>query len=251
MGPMVSRAPDAQVSVRTLLAAALVFAGAALVHLAAIDRPLLDEGPASAAPADLLRAALLAVAAVLFVGALGPPRQDLSAAPSRIGIALAWSSLVLGAAAALVFLADPRVFFALAEEGSIVETASAAIALAASAAYARVALRARALAPALAAWSAALAAVTFLIGMEEISWFQQLVAFESPASFGENLQGELNLHNFATNKFENAYYFGTFLLFVVAPFLVERLAPASGAVARRLVPGRGGGWAPARTRGVN
>lgn len=64
-----------------------------------------------------------------------------------------------------------------------------------------------------------LALVFFVIAMEEVSWFQRVLAFETPEAFGSNLQGEFNLHNFATKMFENAYYTGAFICLIGLPFL--------------------------------
>lgn len=64
-----------------------------------------------------------------------------------------------------------------------------------------------------------LAVIFFLIAMEEVSWFQRVAGFETPDAFSRNLQGEFNLHNFATNKVEYAFYLGTFLYLIVLPFL--------------------------------
>jgi hypothetical protein len=59
----------------------------------------------------------------------------------------------------------------------------------------------------------------FLMAMEEISWFQRVLEIETPETFNNNFQGEMNLHNFATNHVENMYYFGAFLFLVVLPFI--------------------------------
>jgi len=61
--------------------------------------------------------------------------------------------------------------------------------------------------------------VYFVIAMEEVSWFQRVVEFETPDAFTTNLQGEFNLHNFATKIFENAFYTGGFLWLIGLPFL--------------------------------
>jgi len=65
----------------------------------------------------------------------------------------------------------------------------------------------------------ALSFVFFIMAMEEVSWFQRILQVETPDTFKENLQGEMNLHNFATSYVENAYYFGAFVFLVVFPFL--------------------------------
>lgn len=60
--------------------------------------------------------------------------------------------------------------------------------------------------------------VFFVIAMEEISWFQRIIEFDTPATFNDNLQQEANLHNFNTNYSENIYYFGAFIFLVVLPY---------------------------------
>ena len=64
-----------------------------------------------------------------------------------------------------------------------------------------------------------LAAIFFVIAMEEISWFQRVAEFETPDAFSLNQQGEFNLHNFATDLSEYVFYTGTFLYLIVLPFL--------------------------------
>lgn len=63
-----------------------------------------------------------------------------------------------------------------------------------------------------------LSLVFFVVAMEEVSWFQRQLEIETPAAFSANMQGEMNLHNFATNYVENIYYFGAFLFLVTLPF---------------------------------
>ncbi len=60
----------------------------------------------------------------------------------------------------------------------------------------------------------------FIIGMEEVSWFQRILHFQTIGMFDGNQQNETNLHNFANDYFENLYYGGTYLFFVILPFLV-------------------------------
>jgi hypothetical protein len=64
--------------------------------------------------------------------------------------------------------------------------------------------------------------VSFVIGLEEVSWFQRQLAIETPEVFASNLQGELNIHNFATDLVENIYYSAAFFSFVLIPFLSTR-----------------------------
>jgi hypothetical protein len=59
----------------------------------------------------------------------------------------------------------------------------------------------------------------FVMAMEEVSWFQRVIEIETPTSFQDNYQNEINLHNFATDYIENIYYFATFVFLVVFPLL--------------------------------
>lgn len=59
----------------------------------------------------------------------------------------------------------------------------------------------------------------FVMAMEEVSWFQRVIEIETPTTFQDNYQNEINLHNFATDYIENIYYFATFIFLVAFPFL--------------------------------
>lgn len=87
-------------------------------------------------------------------------------------------------------------------------------------------------------WTLVLFSVLFLlIGLEEISWFQRVFEFRTPDLFFKNAQREINLHNFATDKTENAYYFGAFVFLVVLPFIrSQRLLPSTNHYFELLVP---------------
>ncbi|MGZ8213584.1 MAG: hypothetical protein ACXWTP_03690 [Methylosarcina sp.] len=65
---------------------------------------------------------------------------------------------------------------------------------------------------------ALIALVFFIIGMEEVSWFQRVLNIKTPEIFKSSLQSEINLHNIKTDYFENAYYFGSFVYLVLLPF---------------------------------
>jgi hypothetical protein len=79
-----------------------------------------------------------------------------------------------------------------------------------------------------------LAAGCFVTGGEEISWGQRIFGIPETEKFAGNQQGEMNLHNYYTNAFENVYYFGSWLGLVVLPFLMTRFATlrANGILAR-------------------
>ncbi len=61
--------------------------------------------------------------------------------------------------------------------------------------------------------------IFFVMAGEEISWFQRVFNIETPDSFKNNIQSEMNFHNFATDRLELMFYFGSFLFLVVMPFL--------------------------------
>lgn len=62
-------------------------------------------------------------------------------------------------------------------------------------------------------------AVFFVIGMEEISWFQRVLEIESSEFFLErNAQLETNFHNMYTHTSEHVYYIGAFILLAVMPY---------------------------------
>jgi len=70
-----------------------------------------------------------------------------------------------------------------------------------------------------------LALVTLLLAGEELSWGQRIFEWATPAAFAKiNAQGETNLHNLATQLFQNTWYFGGWLLLVALPFFREPLA---------------------------
>jgi hypothetical protein len=69
------------------------------------------------------------------------------------------------------------------------------------------------------------ALVLFVMAGEEISWGQRLFQWETTGFFAENnIQGETNLHNLATQLFQNVLYFGGFILLIVLPFFQRAIA---------------------------
>lgn len=66
---------------------------------------------------------------------------------------------------------------------------------------------------------ALLALITFMMIGEELSWGQRIIGWETPTDYAEiNMQGETNLHNLATQLFQNTLYFGGWILLVALPF---------------------------------
>lgn len=72
----------------------------------------------------------------------------------------------------------------------------------------------------LAAALSMLAAIVFLlIALEEVSWFQRELDYDTNEFFRvHNDQGETSFHNIYNQESEDIYYFGGFLLLVAVPF---------------------------------
>lgn len=159
------------------------------------------------------------------VAALGAPVLRLA---SRRELSICVAMWVLAALMALIFAIDPSAFSLLAHEDGLVEWFSAVLIFVACGFLTAAAMgqfrAARAGAGSLA-WvatgaAALLAAVFFVIGMEEISWMQRIFDIATPeALLANNKQQELNLHNLSTGLSEFLYYTGSFTLLTLAPFI--------------------------------
>jgi hypothetical protein len=183
---------------------------------------------------ELLRSILLVGSAVLFVYAFHIQGADRKSPVTKIGIlarkdrlfaATRWPLLAFATALPWVHVWSPEHFSRLGREDGIVENLSALLVLAASVVSLFAAwrvFRSRERPQAIVLLLVGLSGVFFLIGMEEISWGQRIVGFESPSFFRENLQGEANIHNFATDAFEDLYYSLAAVLLIVLPFVQDR-----------------------------
>lgn len=66
--------------------------------------------------------------------------------------------------------------------------------------------------------------VTFVLAGEELSWGQRIIHFSTPeVAKSMNAQGEFNLHDMATQLFQNVWYVGSWALLIVLPFFHEKL----------------------------
>jgi hypothetical protein len=208
--------------VAILVAVAFLF----IDHLV-LDDIIPNRGPRWT-PYDFVKAALaagLAMAMVVSVLSDGPELPDARApAVARPGPVIL--NYGLAVAFVLLFLISPVAFNWLSLEDNVVEYGSALFCLAGAAFFVSAAWaihrsaertgRRRA-----ALWVALLGAVgLFLIGMEEISWFQRVLGFGTPESFAANRQGEVNLHNFATTPVTSLYRIGSWAVLVLLPFVV-------------------------------
>ena len=63
--------------------------------------------------------------------------------------------------------------------------------------------------------------------MEEVSWFQRSFGIKTPEALSGNKQGEMNLHNFASNTSEIVYYFASFVYLIAFPFVYDQMRALS------------------------
>lgn len=226
----------------TFLIGALCVIGAALIGCSLYERSAFNEfrlGIGAAphfTPYFFVRLMLIGLLSLLLVGGLYRLRDDAApirwhALPAAKRIA---ASLMLAATAmcVILFVADPILFYAIAQEDGPIEWPSALLPLAASAAFVYAFFRVlrsgnrddrRGVA---LAFTALFAVVLFIIGMEEISWMQRVFDVATPAAFSANEQQETNLHNmYSSLVFNVVYRTGVFGGLIVLPFIVETAPP--------------------------
>ena len=149
----------------------------------------------------------------------------------RIGggaLVLAWSVTLLSVAGAALLGISPPAFARVGAEDSAIEWLSALLLFGAAG---LMALRVRTvfrLTPAHGPrWipvviAAGFTALFALMALEEVSWFQRQIGFDTPeAVAARNWQGEFNLHNFHTDITELALYSGTGIFLMLLPLLRE------------------------------
>lgn len=193
----------------------------------------LGSDPWKVTPASLLATALLGTVVVVVVRALRSvevPRPE----PETLDRPLVPLAVALALALALLPHLSVRAFDTLAREDNVAEWVSAIAALAAAAATVAVARRQTFVVrvPML------VVAVAFVVmAGEELSWLQRIIGYGTPATFDASSQGEANLHNLATDRFQSAYYLGASVALVLLPHLA-RWAPSALGPFRALTPGR-------------
>ncbi len=152
-------------------------------------------------------------------------RINLSFSVFRKSVIL-WLIVILAYTFLYLFIFQPNLFNQISKEDGIIESLSALLACIASMLFVIAARKAKKMSGKekhpLIFFIIGMAILSFLIGMEEISWFQRTIDFATPEAFEKNIQDEFNLHNFATDFFEIAYYCGSFIWLVLIPFGVER-----------------------------
>lgn len=167
------------------------------------------------------------------------PAGGLSTRPEMSNRTGSWSALLLWLLT-VIFLASPEMFSTLGREDGVAEWASAVLVFLACIIFTWTAVRlhkSRQPSAKLATGIAiAMSLLLFLLGMEEVSWFQRVFEFETPKAFADNGQAEFNLHNFQTNKIENLYYIGAFCLLFLLPFLLTPVRTKLPATVQAIAP---------------
>ncbi len=145
----------------------------------------------------------------------------------KLDRSLIWSMQLLSVLFLALFVYSPDYFFSFGREGNVIETLSASFWFINSIIFIRVFVLFRS---GLAEFvffhylvCTLFAVAFFVIGMEEVSWFQRVLSIETPDFFASNLQGEMNFHNFHTDLIENAYYFSVFAFLIAFPFVYHKL----------------------------
>ncbi len=185
------------------------------------------EEPAGASAWHWLRAVVTMVLSAGVVATFMPSDGTETSPLSRTAIAAAWTILTIVAALTVLLALDPTAYHAIIVEDGPVEWGSALLLFFASFCalqWMRCTARGgswRRIEPLAAAGFVAL---FFLMAMEEISWFQRVIGFDTPEAVAErNWQGEFNLHNFQTDITELGLYAGTGVFLVLLPLLRETL----------------------------
>jgi hypothetical protein len=234
----------------TPLGAALALAAAGFLGFAWYDSSWLGlaplgEMPPLFSPYHLARIAFALACSALIVAAIWRHRGRgcaLDAQPlERHGGTAASLILGLAAASTFLFLADIGTFARFAQEDGPVEWPSTFLLLAASLLFAAAATRRLRASDRVGALLAILLGLLmFVMAMEEISWMQRVVGFQTPEQLARvNWQGEFNFHNVQTDLTENVFYVGAAGLLIALPLLAEALP--TGALPGWLadfVPGR-------------
>jgi hypothetical protein len=186
------------------------------------DRDLLQKDRVDWTVFGLIRPFVAFVAACLLVAGLRPAEArplDSHQPRGLLGLVYVMAAFLL--VATLVVIFAPTILNETVREGQFLSYMTELVFIVALVGLAMAAWRTRDAAPILGLrprWIiAAMFAVTFLILMEEMSWGQHWIGWSTGAMFEGNAQNETNLHNFATYRFEAAYYSTAFLLFVVLP----------------------------------
>ena len=227
--------------------AALAYAALAYYEYHALGWYPVREEPAGFSAFHWVRIGFSALVSLLLVTTLtASPRRPSPTEPMLPAARFAAiGATALALATTVLFLADPIAFHALSlEDGSVEDVSELALLLACGifAVHFVNGLRRR------GSWPQrldqlvmlGLAAVLFVVAMEEISWGQRLFHFGTPERLSElNWQHEFNLHNIQTDLSETVYYVGAALFLIFVPLVAATLGDWGPLeFLRRFAPGR-------------
>lgn len=193
-------------------------------------RAILDEGPPDFSDYYAWRSLALAGCAaviVFLVQRAAQPGQshsfDRIGGIGRVAI-LACGGIAI--ASASLFALSPYYFSHFSLEDRLVEWSSATAlflgtGFALLASFRAFRARARTEGTALCVF----AGLLFVIGMEEISWLQRVIGFQTPSWMPPGNQGEVNIHNQMISTSENLYYTGAVCFLVALPFANDFMKP--------------------------
>lgn len=139
-----------------------------------------------------------------------------------------WGVILLSIFLLALFSISPKYFLLLRREDGVFENLSALFYFATCVVFLTVFIRLRDSQihsrPIYLAISTLFMLGSFFLGMEEVSWFQRILCMETPGIFKDNMQQEINIHNFATGIIDNVYYFSAYFFFILVPFIQDRTA---------------------------
>lgn len=206
--------------IQTAIGTGLAVLAFIVVDWLVFDKSLIQEGHPDVSVVGWLRSALLLICSLMLASALKGRGRLQYHFPNICIHGFVIITGYLASAFTVLLITAPQLFNVLSHEDSLVEWASFAFLLAGAVLLALASVRSfRRRAGWLGTGCLVLALGFWLVGMEEVSWFQRQVGFDTPDTFGGNVQEEFNLHNFFTVGFEILYYVGSFVLLVALPFL--------------------------------
>ena len=192
--------------------------------------PYVEEPPELSTYGQLRSLTIFLLSGVILWGLrrTGVGRRHLQSARHPAGwVDLGAAGLALAFIAVFVF--SPELFNQMALEDGPVEWASFAALILSSAVLVYLCCSLWSVVRPAALLALALGAGCFVIAMEEVSWLQRQLGFDTPAFLSRNYQNEANFHNLSTDIIENIYYLGAFVFLIGLSYLCEawRLVPFS------------------------
>jgi hypothetical protein len=204
-----------------------------VIPIAYIDRGIIDrnffrEGVPIFNSIYLLRTLLLFLSAIFIVYPFWKLKKLENHGDSVLNNSwysrLIFGTLLLSVAFTIYFIVDPAGFCLLGQEDNIIEGISAYLYFGSSVLFGIIFYKSIRNSQYIISLLALFLTLSFIFcGMEEISWFQRTLEIETPEYFAKNRQQEMNFHNFKTNYFENAFYTGTFIFFIIVPALLDTI----------------------------